>query len=400
MSPPALARPMILAFDACACSRKDEKSAVLSGTSTLPSTLPPLAVDDRGGVALQRMAEGVVGGDEEPGVAALLDQRAAGAVGERIGVVGPVHARSGEQALPVRSDEAAPEIRKTLFFSCATSCTASATRRGRHVGDRIDAVARRTIGARCATPTSGLFWWSADDDLDRLAERPCRRNPRPPSAPPTTEPGAADIGIEATTCRSSTPILIGLSGICAAAGRRQQQAPRRTPPQPPESSHRVLLSSFASQTPEIFVQLVDLARRVGVGDHVDDAAVLDDVMPVGDGRGKAEILLDQQDGEALAPSACGSRAPICCTMTGARPSVGSSSSSRLRAGAQDAADRQHLLLAARQLGALAAPPLRRDWGRARRSRSTLMPPGAHHRRQQQVLLDRSRLAKMPRSSGQ
>src|ERR1700761_9056461 len=31
VSPPALARPMILAFDDCACSRKDEKSLVLSG---------------------------------------------------------------------------------------------------------------------------------------------------------------------------------------------------------------------------------------------------------------------------------------------------------------------------------------------------------------------------------
>src|SRR5215831_4844919 len=31
VSPPALARPMILALDACACSRNDEKSLVLSG---------------------------------------------------------------------------------------------------------------------------------------------------------------------------------------------------------------------------------------------------------------------------------------------------------------------------------------------------------------------------------
>src|SRR5215471_15277857 len=43
VSPPALARPMILAFDDCACSRNEEKSLVLSGTLTLPSTLPPLA---------------------------------------------------------------------------------------------------------------------------------------------------------------------------------------------------------------------------------------------------------------------------------------------------------------------------------------------------------------------
>ena len=41
VSPPALARPMILAFDACACSRKDEKSVPGNGVRTLPSTLPP-----------------------------------------------------------------------------------------------------------------------------------------------------------------------------------------------------------------------------------------------------------------------------------------------------------------------------------------------------------------------
>src|SRR5215813_1466648 len=43
VSPPALARPMTLAFDDCACSRNDEKSLVLSGWRTLPRTLPPLA---------------------------------------------------------------------------------------------------------------------------------------------------------------------------------------------------------------------------------------------------------------------------------------------------------------------------------------------------------------------
>src|ERR1700730_1935692 len=42
VSPPALARPMILAFDDCACSRNEEKSLVLRGWRTLPSTLPPL----------------------------------------------------------------------------------------------------------------------------------------------------------------------------------------------------------------------------------------------------------------------------------------------------------------------------------------------------------------------
>src|SRR6478672_5799214 len=44
VSPPALARPMTLAFDDCACSRNDEKSAVLIGARTAPTTLPPFLV--------------------------------------------------------------------------------------------------------------------------------------------------------------------------------------------------------------------------------------------------------------------------------------------------------------------------------------------------------------------
>src|SRR5262249_59741672 len=43
VSPPALARPMIFALDDCACSRKEEKSGVLSGARTLPRILPPLS---------------------------------------------------------------------------------------------------------------------------------------------------------------------------------------------------------------------------------------------------------------------------------------------------------------------------------------------------------------------
>src|SRR5208282_6667197 len=49
-------------------------------------------LDGIAGIALQSMAEGVVGGDEKPGVSALFDQGAAGAVGKRVGVVGPVDA--------------------------------------------------------------------------------------------------------------------------------------------------------------------------------------------------------------------------------------------------------------------------------------------------------------------
>ena len=43
VSPPALARPRICAFEFCACSRKDEKSDAFSGCLTEPTTVPPLA---------------------------------------------------------------------------------------------------------------------------------------------------------------------------------------------------------------------------------------------------------------------------------------------------------------------------------------------------------------------
>ncbi len=43
-----------------------------------------------GHVALQGVAEGVVGGEHEPGIAALLHHRLGGAVGQRVGVIDPV----------------------------------------------------------------------------------------------------------------------------------------------------------------------------------------------------------------------------------------------------------------------------------------------------------------------
>ena len=46
---------------------------------------------DRFGVALERIAEGIVGGEEEPGIAAALYNRVAGAVRQRPGVVDPVY---------------------------------------------------------------------------------------------------------------------------------------------------------------------------------------------------------------------------------------------------------------------------------------------------------------------
>ena len=43
VSPPALASPITLAPEACACSRKEEKSWPGKGWRTAPSTSPPAA---------------------------------------------------------------------------------------------------------------------------------------------------------------------------------------------------------------------------------------------------------------------------------------------------------------------------------------------------------------------
>ncbi|MCY1373503.1 hypothetical protein D9M69_607850 [compost metagenome] len=43
VSPPALASASTCALEFCACSRKDEKSEVLSGAFTEPSTVPPFS---------------------------------------------------------------------------------------------------------------------------------------------------------------------------------------------------------------------------------------------------------------------------------------------------------------------------------------------------------------------
>jgi len=69
VSSPALARPMIFAFELCACSRNEEKSDEFKGMRTEPSTWPPLDFT-RSPVSFQARAERVVGGHEKPGVTA------------------------------------------------------------------------------------------------------------------------------------------------------------------------------------------------------------------------------------------------------------------------------------------------------------------------------------------
>jgi hypothetical protein len=73
------------------------------------------------------------------------------------------------------------------------------------------------------------------------------------------------------------------------------------------------------------VKLAHVPRELGVRDHVDDPPVLHHIVPIGDGRCEVEILLDEQDREPLLLQLDDRLRPISWTITGARPSVGSSS---------------------------------------------------------------------------
>src|SRR5580704_178501 len=137
--------------------------------------------------------------------------------------------------------------------------------------------------------------------------------------------------------------------------------------------------------PEVVVQLVGVPRDILVADHVDDLPVLDDIMAVGEGRGEAEILLDQEDREALMFQLADQPANL--LDDDRRQALGRLvEHQQRRAGAQHSADRQHLLLAPGKLGALASAALPQIW----EDRIDLVDRHAarhYHRRKQQVFLD-------------
>ena len=79
---------MIFALDACACSRKDEKSGVLMRMLHAAQHLAARCGDDGRRVAFERGAERVIRGQEKPRVAASPGQRLPRPVREHIGVIG------------------------------------------------------------------------------------------------------------------------------------------------------------------------------------------------------------------------------------------------------------------------------------------------------------------------
>ena len=189
VSPPALARPMILAFDACACSRNDEKSCVLSGCADLAQHLAAVLQHDRFGVALERVAERIVGGQEEPRVAAGLHDRAAGAVGEHPGVVGPVdRVRRARLAGEVGRRGAGDEERLALVLGDLVDGQRHAG--VRHVDDDVDLVDVVPLAGDVRADV-GLVLVVGRDELDLVAALFDARSPRPPSSRATTEPAPA-----------------------------------------------------------------------------------------------------------------------------------------------------------------------------------------------------------------
>src|SRR4051812_27439342 len=60
----------------------------------------------------------------------------------------------------------------------------------------------------------------------------------------------------------------------------------------------LLFALIDSLHAQIFVQLRHIGFELVIRDHVDDVAFLHHVVPVRDSGGEAEVLLDQQDGQA------------------------------------------------------------------------------------------------------
>ena len=138
-------------------------------------------------------------------------------------------------------------------------------------------------------------------------------------------------------------------------------------------------------------------RELGDGEAGGDGAVLHHVEAVGDARGEAEVLLDEEDGHAaglerrqhLADAVDDDRREALGRLV---------EQQHLDAGAQDAGDGEHLLLAAGELGALAGAAL----GEVGEEREDLVERHAARRRPPAAASGSpapSGVAKMPRSSG-
>ena len=116
------------------------------------------------GVALERVAEGVVGGEEEPRVAAGLHDRAAGAVGQRPGVVGPVD-RVGGARLAGEVGGGGARDQQRLALVAGDLVDGERDAGVRHVDDHVDLVGVEPLPGHLGADV-GLVLVVGGDDLD------------------------------------------------------------------------------------------------------------------------------------------------------------------------------------------------------------------------------------------
>src|SRR5262249_26183114 len=95
------------------------------------------------------------------------------------------------------------------------------------------------------------------------------------------------------------PILTVSPEICAWAICIWAAADMINATAKPARAVRLIIVLLFLLDPEVVVQLAEVSRQFGIAEAVDDPPVLDDVMAVGNRRGKPEILLDQENGKSL-----------------------------------------------------------------------------------------------------
>src|SRR6266404_2405755 len=125
----------------------------------------------------------------------------------------------GEQALPVKSDDAAPETRNAFPLSLVIWLTASATPEF-GVSTITSTLSVSYHWRAIAEPTSGLFWWSAEM-TSTLTPRFSMPESSTAILAATTEPAPAR-SVYRLDMSVKTPILTTPSETCASAAPAEQ----------------------------------------------------------------------------------------------------------------------------------------------------------------------------------
>src|SRR6516162_7304550 len=136
---------------------------------------------------------------------------------------------------------------------------------------------------------------------------------------------------------------------------------------------------------QIVVKFAEIGFEFGIGEPVDDAAIFHHVVAIRNRRSEAKILLDQEDGETLLLEHADGLADLLDDDRG--KTLGRLIEEKEpRARAQDAADGEHLLLAAGKLRALAREALL-EIGKELENATEFEPTGPHLGWQQKIFLD-------------